>query len=60
MGLFETFGSLGVVCAALLAYDIFTNHKKMKDLHKILWIVAGLAFNILTLAVYYFVVFKKK
>jgi len=60
MGLFRTFGGLGVVCAALLAYDLFTNHKKMEDLHKILWIVAGLVFSILTLVVYYFIVFKKK
>jgi hypothetical protein len=36
-------------------YDVFSNQKKMKKEHKIIWTIAAIFFNIITAIVYYFV-----
>ena len=33
------FGIIGLICAVLVIYDVFTAQKKMTDLHKILWLL---------------------
>lgn len=50
---------LGIVCAVWVIYDILTSQKKMKDIEKIIWIIAAVVFSIITAIVYYFVVKKK-
>jgi hypothetical protein len=51
-------GIIALICAVWVIYDVWTNQKKMKQGHKILWTIAAIVLNILTAIVYYFV--KKK
>ncbi len=57
---FGFFGAIGVVCAVLVIYDVFTKQKKMKDCHKIAWTIFAILFSILTAIVYYFAVKRKE
>ena len=50
---------VGVICAVWVIYDVVVNQKKMKDLHKLLWILFAIIFSIITAIVYYFVVKSK-
>lgn len=50
---------VGVICAVWVIYDVFANQKKMKDMHKVLWVIAAILFSIITAIVYYFVVKSK-
>lgn len=56
---FGIFGIIALVCAVWVIYDIVTYQKRMKDVHKILWIAAAIVFNILTAIIYYVVVKNK-
>lgn len=53
------FWLIGVICASWVIYDILVNQKKMKDLHKIIWVVCAIVFSVITAIVYYFVVKNK-
>ncbi|MBN2112435.1 PLDc N-terminal domain-containing protein [Candidatus Woesearchaeota archaeon] len=52
-------GLIGLVCAVWVIFDVMTKQKKMKDSHKIVWIVLAIVFSIITAIVYYFAVKKK-
>ncbi|PLW80236.1 hypothetical protein C0585_03730 [Candidatus Woesearchaeota archaeon] len=51
-------GLIALVCAVWIIYDVIVNQKRMSTLHKVLWIVFGVFFSIITAIVYYFVVKK--
>jgi Na+/phosphate symporter len=53
------FWALGIISFVWVVYDLFTQQKKMDNVHKILWAVAAFFFNIITAIVYYFVIKKK-
>lgn len=54
-------GLLALAAAIWIIYDVLTNQKKMKDLHKVLWIVGALLAGInIILAIVYYLVVKKK
>lgn len=48
-------GLIGLACAVWVIYDVVVNQKRMKTLHKVLWIIAAIFFSIITAIVYYFV-----
>ena len=50
---------IGIACAVWVIYDVATSQKKMKNEHKLLWIIAAVVFNIITAIVYYFAVKRK-
>lgn len=50
---------VGVVCAAWVIYDAWTQQKKMGTGTKLIWTVLALLFSILTAIIYYFMVKKK-
>lgn len=52
-------GILFLVSAVWVIYDVFTNNKKLKTTHKVLWTIAAIFFGIVTAIVYYFV-YKNK
>jgi multisubunit Na+/H+ antiporter MnhB subunit len=49
-------GLIALICAIWVIYDVLTNQKKMSTANKVIWIVAGVIFSIITAIVYYFVV----
>ncbi len=52
-------GIIALICAIWVIYDVWTNQKKMKQEHKIIWTIVAILFNVLTAIVYYFVVKRK-
>jgi hypothetical protein len=52
-------GIIGLLCAIWVVYDVVANQKKMKTGQKVLWIVFGILFSIVTAIIYYFAVKKK-
>ena len=50
---------VGFACAIWVIYDVLSFQKKMKTLHKVLWITGAIVFSIITALVYYLVVKKK-
>jgi high-affinity Fe2+/Pb2+ permease len=59
MDIFGYGGLLWLVSAIWIVYDIMTNEKKMKQEHKLIWIIAGIIGGIITAIVYYLVVKRK-
>mgnify|MGYP004008368493 CR=1 FL=1 len=53
------FWALGIISFVWVIYDLFTQQKRMNNVHKVLWAVGAFAFSILTAIVYYFVVKRK-
>jgi hypothetical protein len=58
MVLSSILGVIGLICAIWVIYDIVVNQKKLKTVHKVIWIVCAIFFSIITAIVYYFVVKK--
>ncbi len=58
MALGGIIGIIGLVAFIWVVYDVLTNQKKMNTGHKVLWIVLGFFFSIITAIVYYFMVKK--
>ncbi len=52
-------GLIALICAVWVIYDVFTKQKQMNETHKIIWTVCAIIGNIITAAVYYFVVKMK-
>ncbi len=52
-------GIIALICAVLVIYDVVSNQKKMKDSHKVIWIILAIIFSIITAIVYYFLVKRK-
>lgn len=48
----------GILCAVWVIYDVWATQKSMETVHKVLWTVGAVFFNIITAIIYYFV--KKK
>ena len=48
------FGTIGLICAVWVIYDVFTNNKKLKIEMKLLWTVLAIVFSIISAIVYYF------
>jgi len=60
MGLWSTLiWIVAVLCAIWVIYDVATVQKKMKNEHKLIWIICAVIFNIITAIVYYFIVKSK-
>lgn len=53
-------GVIALICAVWVIYDVLIVQRRMPDLHKILWVIAALIFNILTAVVYFLIVKKGK
>ena len=51
---------IGLVCAVWVIYDVLAKQKKMKDVHKVLWVICAILFSILTAIIYYLVVHHQK
>lgn len=49
-------GLIGVLLFIWVVFDVFTKQKRMKDLHKILWILGSFVFAIIVPIIYFFVV----
>jgi hypothetical protein len=56
---FGFFGIIALICAVWVIYDVFTVQKRMKDVNKLIWVIAAIAFSVITAIVYYFMVKKK-
>ncbi|MBT3297700.1 hypothetical protein HN385_02155 [archaeon] len=52
-------GLIGLISFIWIVYDVLVNQKRMKTTHKVLWVVLGFFFSIITAIVYYFM-FKSK
>lgn len=59
MALGGIIGIVGLISFIWIVYDILVNQKRMNTAHKVLWIVLGFFFSIITAIVYYFVIKSK-
>lgn len=50
---------LGFAAFIWIVYDILTNERSMSNESKIIWIVCGAVFNVITAIAYYAIVKKK-
>lgn len=46
---------ISALCAIWVIYDVWAKQTSMESIHKIIWTVCALFFNIITAIVYYFV-----
>ena len=51
-------GVLALLCAVWVIYDVFVHQKKMDNTKKVIWVVCGILFSVITAIVYYFIVKK--
>ncbi|MFH1682225.1 MAG: PLDc N-terminal domain-containing protein [Candidatus Woesearchaeota archaeon] len=58
MVLGQLVGLIALACMIWVIYDVLANQKKMKTGKKVIWIVCGLLFSIITAIVYYLLIKK--